>query len=189
MTEDLSALLRACVAAPADAAPRLILADYLEETGDMTTEQAAALRDGHGNWLIGNRKRAIWAFPDGSPILATFKTGDPRTVCVFPEQRVGIVVGRVPEDVWPSCRRCGRPSDLRWTEAGDFAGWVCSACQGKWLPTSSWQTFLAGETIHPGEAVTVGPDGRLTRATAGNTIIGYVVKPADESGHVTVAIG
>jgi uncharacterized protein (TIGR02996 family) len=133
MTDDLMALLRACISVPADAAPRLILADYLEETGDMTPGQAGALRDGHGHWLVGFGRKAIWAFPDGSPALATFETGDPRTVCVFPEQRVGVIVGRVPADVWPSCRRCARPSDVLWSGVD----WACSGCRGLWRPSGA----------------------------------------------------
>lgn len=197
MSPDLAALLRSCISAPADAAPRLALSDYLEETGDMTTAQAEALRDGHGEWIVGpsrtngwGRRQAIWAFPDGSPVLATFRTGDPRTVCVFPEQRVGLVVGEVPADVSPSCRLCATPSDLRF--AAD--NWLCDRCRRRTSHHAAVSVFTAGGNIAAGALVCIGSDGRVRVATAADTILGVAEKqseslPSDPAvGHVNVRL-
>lgn len=56
-------LLRACLAAPLDAAPRLVLADWLEERGWGDRLLLTALR-GKGKWLVGDRREAVWDADD-----------------------------------------------------------------------------------------------------------------------------
>lgn len=58
---ELDQLLRGCLAAPGDLAPRMALADYLGEQGLHELDQTQLLASPHGRWLMPGRNQLIWA--------------------------------------------------------------------------------------------------------------------------------
>lgn len=180
---DRSSLIRSCLEAPEDAAPRLALADYLEEFGGLAADQAAALRDGAGEWLLGPRRMVVWLFPDAT-WASRFASGDRNLICVVPSQRIGLLVGDAPPDAWPSCRLCATPRDLRVRQGGL---WMCEACLGRPHNGRVSHVQVTGEVLM-GDLMCVGPDGKFRRATPADTVLGVALVPARDDGTAEVSL-
>lgn len=148
----LDALIRACILAPEDHAPRLILADYLDESG----RDAGHLRDDSGEWWVTQSGCLTWFFPD--KIRNTSLFGDPHVIDI------------IPDDAIPRCACCPTEHNLR--RAG--GNWLCSVCRFGVGPKGV-MSVATGDTILRGEPVAVGDDGRVRRATSKDTIVGFAV--------------
>jgi uncharacterized protein (TIGR02996 family) len=130
-------LIAAVLANPADAAPRLILADRFEETGTLTAAEANLLRNDSGKWEVRRWFRwnpsgnlfLLWAFPAQTWICM----GDRPDVEVrdfnfaYDKGRevVALVVGELSGGLRVGCPVCGLEGEL------DFVNtrWTCYACR------------------------------------------------------------
>lgn len=136
METDRSALIAAILAAPGDDAPRLILADLLEETGVLTAAEAGLLRHGHGRWVVDcplwltAAPKLLWAFPEQTFPAAAFDGREANFGWDPMNRSVGLIVGAVPGGAGVRCGRCEARNDLNWyaADAAHYAGWFCRGC-------------------------------------------------------------
>jgi hypothetical protein len=126
-------LIHDCLHDPSDTAPRLMLADLLEEEGVLTAEVSHLLRDGRGSWLVDNSSRVLWAFP--AMAMVNHGLSDKQLmnfVYAHPAQMVCLIVGQIPKGAEVACYSCGRDKDVHWGTYGIGLNWGVSPNRHRW---------------------------------------------------------
>lgn len=116
----------ACLAAPEDAAPRLILADWLQEH-EWDDVRLTVLRHAHGWWEICDGK-VEWIFGSQAVFDAFCGRGE-----IKADGAAYLHFGTVPTN-GPKCDKCGEcPPNLRYRSKRYYfpPGWRCGPCRVK----------------------------------------------------------
>lgn len=134
---DREKLTHDCLHSPGDSAPRLMLADLLEEEGILEANLSKIFRDGDGVWLIDSSNRLLWAFSEAAFKYsgASISEAQERHFIYVPIARmICPIVGDVPQNAELSCYSCGKSNEITWGPSswgGDTSDWCCRLCPGK----------------------------------------------------------
>lgn len=190
---DRQTLLEACLLDPANPEPRMMLADALEENGELDTLALAMLRVEVGQWRIGDNQDATWLVTG-----LEFRRLLYRTAKITFVQPIGTVAYRDFSIILGSsqsrirCAVCGKTEWLDHGTPGSALGtwWFCQLHKHFDRRGPGVDVCIAGQDIRAGQYVYATQDGRgivtATRNEHGGAFIGVAIDDAADGQLVRV---